>query len=360
MFDIYNLCKHTAHIIMGFSLALFLKQMENVKIISHTWERVITKEDLIKLHNIDEELYELVKFTANVWEQWQNKKDGSTQIIQLHQAKGEFKPIHWLVEYKDILFDVFKDVIPTIPLKHEENNSGILAVLPHTDLHIDRLENNPKKYLKKIDDTTMRLFENLLKFNPERIVYANIWDYFNSDWNYKTTKGTEQVNSMKEKEAFQMWLEHQLKTIETFASELPTDVIYVSWNHDDDKLQYLSDAVELYYRNNDNVRIDNWHDPRKYYNWGRTSLWFAHWDKIKDKDILALMAMENKLREYNYFYKGHIHHQLKQVYGNLLVETLWSPAITNEYEKKYGYIGINKIKGKLFDKKEWQIAEFEK
>jgi len=77
---------------------------------------------------------------------------------------------------------------------------------------------------------------------------------------------------MNEKDSFKMGLEHQLKTIEMLSSVLPTDVIYVSGNHDDDKLQYLSDAVDLYYRNNDNVTIDNNDHPRKYYEWGDNTL----------------------------------------------------------------------------------------
>lgn len=334
--------------------------MDNLKIVSHSWKRIITKEDLIELHWIDETKYELISFLANVWEQGQASKDGSNKIVQLHQVKASFKPIHQLVVYEDMLRELFSKDVPTIPNRHKHNDTGVLANFTDSDIHFDRLEHNPKKYLKTLDETRMRLIDDVMKFEPERILYANIGDYFNTDGSYTTTKGTPQVNSMKEQDAFKMGLEHQMKLIETLSSILPTDVIYVPGNHDEDKLQYLSDAMKLFYGRNDNVTIDNWTDPRKYYAWGQNTLWFAHGDKLKEKDILSLMSLEDKIRKHNYFYKGHVHHQLKQTYGNLIVETLSSPAITNDYERKHGYMWTGKMSAKLFDKKNGKIGEFER
>ena len=51
------------------------------------------------------------------------------------------------------------------------------------------------------------------------------------------------------------------------SSELPVDVLYANGNHDTNRLQYLSDAMDIFFQNNDKVTIDNGHNPRKYYDW---------------------------------------------------------------------------------------------
>lgn len=336
-----------------------MDKIDDTKIISHTGERIITKEDLIKMHNIDENLYEILNFTANVREQAQNKKDWSTAIVQLHQVKAMFKPIHKLVEYQDVLMKLFESKIPVRP-SEKEYEWELLAVIPHADIHIDRIEHNPKKYLKEIDDRTLRLFDTLLKNKPDRLLYANIWDYFNSDGNNKTTKWTEMHNSMPERESFQMWLEHQINLVNQLSSELPTDVIYVPWNHDTNKLQYLSDAMNIYYSKTDAVTVDNSLSPRKYYDWGNTKLGFWHGDKIKDKDILSAFTQETKLKKNNVYMKWHIHHRLTQLFWNLIVETFWTPAYPSEFEKRLGYVWRGKIIGQLYDKTTWKYWEFEK
>lgn len=93
----------------------------------------------------------------------------------------------------------------------------------------------------------MRLFERLLKHKPDKLIYANLGDFFNSDSNGLTTKGTPQQNYLPERESFRLGLEHQLALIKTFAAEIETEVVYIPGNHDRSRLQALSDAVDLYF-----------------------------------------------------------------------------------------------------------------
>lgn len=70
----------------------------------------------------------------------------------------------------------------------------------HSDLHIERRSHIGKNYLKEIDDRTMRLFEKLMKHNPDKLIYANLGDYFDVDTGSKTTKGTPQDVYLGERE----------------------------------------------------------------------------------------------------------------------------------------------------------------
>lgn len=302
-------------------------------------------------------MYEVLKHKANIWEVGMNKKDWSTEIVQLHQVSAEFKPIRQIVEWRDALKDAMNFKMPR-KRKHKDVD-GLLWVIPHTDIHFDKYS-NPDNYLKEIDDRTFDIFNLLRKNGVEHLVYANMGDYFNTDGKYKTTKGTEQFNSMSEKEAFKMWLKHQIDLLNEFSKDMNVDALYVSGNHDDLKLQALSDSMELYFENNGRVNIDSEDKYRKYYEFGDTTIGFWHWDWVKEKDILSVMSQEQWLNVNNYYLKWHIHHQLKQAYGNLIIQTLESPSNPWEWDNKMWYIGKGKLVGQAYDKKDWKIVEIYK
>jgi len=120
------------------------------------------------------ELYEVLKFKANVYEGQQKDKNDEPVILQLHQVSAEFKPIHPLVDKQEVLLKLFGNKIPVIENRHNIKDTGVLANIMQTDVHFDRLEHNSKKYLQALDDTTMRLLDDVMKFDPERILYANM------------------------------------------------------------------------------------------------------------------------------------------------------------------------------------------
>lgn len=331
----------------------------NLKIVSANWKRVITKEDLIELHNIDTQLYELMKFTANVWEQGQNKKDGSTEIIQLYQAKWEFKPISAIVDVQDRLKELFKDYIaPHKPIK-DVDKTDQLWLLMHSDLHRDRHQKY-EKYLDSIDDRTLELAYKMKKYWAERFLYANLWDYFESDHNKKTTRWTDAQSVLSEPDRFMRWLKHQVDLIENLSSMLPTDVIIIPWNHDERTLQYLADALSLKYTNDDNVNIDRDDKPRKYYQWWDNTIWFQHGHEINKKEILNTYSQEARIRKYNYMYQWHFHHEEIQRFWPLLLETLGNQATQTDREKRKWFVHSEPIKSVMFDKKKWKSMELYK
>lgn len=329
-----------------------------LNLVSEKVWRITTVEQLMEASDLSPSDREIIKAKANKREVAMNKKDWSTELTELFQVCAELRLKHELlgVDSKQILFEIFDSVIPTLDTP-KEYNWQLLWQIVHTDLHIDRLENAGKKYLKEIDDRTMRLFEKLLKHKPDKIIYANLWDYFNTDTNNKTTKGTEQQNYLNEKDSFRLGLEHQLQLIKTLSSEIPLEAIFIPWNHDRSKLQALSDAVDIYFSKS-NVEVDANNLPRKYKQRGNTILWYAHWDGIKNKNIPLTMQHETKLGKYNYFFKWHLHHTLVEQLGNVFIQQLWSPAHPSEREKNLWHSQRSKIEWQLFDKKSWKYWEF--
>ena len=336
---------------------------EWLSLVSPKGKKTIWIEALIELHKIDMELYDVLKMTANTRDVAMNKKDGTTEIVELHQTRWDFVPKNRLLtpDYKEVLNKIFESKIPTITWP-KDDIGDLLWIIHHTDLHFDRFEHKGKKYLQEIDGRTIQIVELLLKHWVKKLAYINYWDYFNSDgakwWQSATTKGTPQNNYLSETESFAEWLEHQIRLIKTLASQISTDVIYMPWNHDHQKLQYLSDAVKLYFSKTDNVSVDNTEKDRKYYKRWNNTIWIAHWDWIKTKDIPQIMINETKLDKHNYFFKWHIHQRLINDLWSILAETFPSPAYPSAWESRQGFNTRGKLYAQIYDKKHGKFWEF--
>jgi len=334
-----------------------IKKIEDgVSLISEKGNRIINLQELMDLHGIDNDLWEVVRQTANVWEQAQNKKDWTTEIIQLHQVKADFKPVSELVkpEIRSILKKVFSDIIPV--QKREEYHWGDLLVnINLADTHLWRInQGSPKKYLKSIGDRVYSLFDKALKDKPDKVLLWQLGDFYDAEMNGKTTSGKhEQQLSMKATDMFREWLQFHIDLVNTLSSELPTDVIINHWNHDRNILFQTGEALDLYFAKTNNVSIDNWVAPRKYYEWGKTKLWFSHGDWEKEKDLLKTFSAETKLGKNNYHTRGHFHEASVKQFGPLEVETLASTAEQSDRERNKFADKPWKIVAKEYDKKDW-------
>lgn len=333
-----------------------------LNLVSPKGKRIITIDELKELHNIWEE-YELIKLTANKRDVAMNKKDGSTEIVELHQIKADFRPKHILLtkSYQDIIREVFTSATPTVSWsKYSEWEK--LWLIPHFDLHIDRYEHKNKKYLEEIDSRTNFLFEKMIKEWISKVLYIQGWDFYNScsakGWISSTTSWTPQFNYLTENESFQVWLQHQKNLISNLASELPTDVIYLPWNHWRHKEQYLADAIELYFSKTDNVNVDNKDIDRKYYKWWTNTIGMAHWDWLKQKLIPQIMPNETKLSKHNYFLSWHVHQRTINDLWTVLSEVFPSPAHPWAWENRNWWNTRGKLYGQVYDKKEGKVAEF--
>lgn len=335
---------------------------DGISLVSEKGKRIINYKDLLELHWLSEEMREVIKQTANVWEVAMNKKDGSTELVQLHQVKAEIKPISPLVkdDIRNILIKHFNDKIPTIPSTKYEDWE-LLATINLADLHIGRVEEkNPNKYIKGIQDRTLRLFESLLKEKPDKIILWSLWDQANSEFNWMTSSGkNRQDNWMNAKEMFEkvLWLHFELG--KALSSELPTEMIIIPWNHDRNLMSNVWTALEIWFSKSD-VIVDNEDKPRKYRKRWNTNLAYSHWDWEKPKQRLWIMSQEMGLNKYNEWTIWHFHEKKVEQYWPLEVNTIPSPAVQSEREKNQFAHKTAKLEGNLYDKKRWKINTFYK
>lgn len=322
--------------------------------------RITTIEKLLKASNIDPKEWEITKAKVNSRNVAMNKKDWTTELTELFQIFAELKVRHDLLQpdIKQVLLDVFWWAIPTMKWPVYKD-WPLLANLNLADTHYGRInEGNPKKYLKSISDRTLQLFEMLLKHKPDKVLLAQLWDFYDSEMNGATTSGKHaQHLSIKPQEMFKEGLQFHIELIKTLASELPTDVIINHWNHDRNILFQTGEALDLYFNNTDNVKINNSEAPRKYMNRWDTKLWFSHWDGEKQKDLLKTFANENWLGKFNYHTRGHYHEaEMKQLWP-LEADTLASTAQQSDRERNKFADKPWKLVAKLYDKKRWLVKK---
>jgi len=323
-------------------------------------KRIITLDDLLEATKVDKELWEVVSFI-------QNKRDVSmkdwegVKTVENHQVKASLRPLSKLVtpDIYNVLKKKLEKNIPVVKANKVVETDNI-ANINHFDLHINRYEHNVKKYLKEINDRTMRLFELLLRDKPSKLLYVNWWDYFNSDIKSNTTKWTQQYNSMKEQEVFGIWLEHQIELIKTFASEMPVEAIYTPWNHAIYTENYLSKAVDIYFSKSDGIEVDSSDDPIKIKTWWNNAIAFMHWDMVKDNALLPHFTTAWVNKPYMYVIKWDKHIRYNKEIGNLLIDCYPSPASPDEWSKRNWRNKIGKIYGNSFDKYSGKVAEYSK
>jgi len=331
-----------------------------LNLVSEKVWRITNIEELFKASNIDPKEWIVLKQKINKRE-WQSKDKETSEVTvtELFQIFAELKPRHDLLQpdIKEVLFDVFWWTIPklTWPVYKDW---PLLWQIVHSDIHFDRIEHKGKKYLQEIDDRTYKLLDSIMKHKPDKLLYANLWDYWNSDWHHATTKGTPQEDLYSDKESFKIWLHHQMQLINTLQEVAPVEVVFISGNHDYERMQSLADALELYYDKTPNVHIDATPQDRKYKHRGNTTIWFQHWDGIKLKQIPLTMMEETKLWKENYMYQWHIHQDRKDQLWNLIIETVPSPAYPSARERQNWRTQRGKIKWQVFDKKKGMIAEY--
>jgi len=156
-----------------------------------------------------------------------------------------------------------------------------------------------------------------------------------------TTKGTPQDESAGWKETFRGYWKLMVKAIDYLKVIAPVDVIVVSGNHDYERMYYAGDVLSGWFRNDENVTVNNNNEPRKYYSYGNSMLMFTHGDNEKPAEMPLIMATEepqmfaaSKFRE---VHCGHFHKEMVNEYRGVKVRFIPSICPNDEWHKKMGY-----------------------
>lgn len=236
------------------------------------------------------------------------------------------------------------------------SNTGLLACVSIFDLHLNKLcdpietgEHYDLEEAKKVFNQAVDFkIKELKKHDISKILFPIGNDFYHAEFNDATTAGTKQDCDKRFFTMFKEGVKLVQSAIDKLKEVAPVDVIVVHGNHGTVAEVMLGEVLDAYYRNDEDVNIENSLLPRKYLKWGKTLLGFAHGDKCKLASLPLLMAQEAadlwSETKYRIFQTGHLHTQRSIIseYAGVVVEIIPSLAGSDAWHTKNGYVGNTK------------------
>ncbi len=228
------------------------------------------------------------------------------------------------------------------------------------DLHLGKLawsdETGWPDYDSKIAEETFEealavLLERTCSYSFDQILFPLGNDILHSDTKFgTTTAGTQLDTDSRYQKNFSRVRNLSVRSIERLRRIAPTRVVIVSGNHDTLSCWHLGDSLECYYHETEGVSIDNKPCLRKYHQWGKCMLMFAHGDKGRLPDYPLLMAVEQPSMfgssTHREAHVGHLHttrtlrpRPETDEYHGVRVRILPSLCSPDAWHSEHGFVG---------------------
>lgn len=279
-----------------------------------------TPESVMIAHGFDPEKWILERCRNNLWHG--QVKGGDRKI--LYQSRITVKPRvreEWSTEFVDKVFNKLslkKDVFSS-PIKSKNIvKNGKILVVGISDLHLGLLstdhatgnEYNAGIAEEVFLETIAKIKQEISGKTFEKIVLLYGNDFLNQDnTSQSTTGGTLMESDTLWFDLVDKAVELAIRGINEFLPLAPVDAIYVPSNHDLESFYGIMRIIEMYYRNNPNVKVDYSPLPRKYYQYGKNLFGFSH--DINVKRALDIITVEAKNQwsesDHMYWMLAHLH-----------------------------------------------------
>jgi hypothetical protein len=326
----------------------------------------LSLDDVIRLWDIDEDVWEAVHFQPNQWEIGaKHPESGEILTKPLYQTKVQFKRKKTAsieIVAKQILADIER-AAKAKPILHGKaaRDGDLMFELSLPDLHLGKQswgEQTGADYdLKTTEKVARAAVTDLLnQIDGRRIArilmpFGN--DYFHTDTlQGTTTAGTHVDQDSRFQKMFRVG--HLLATwmIDECLKVAPVHVPVVPGNHDSTAAFTMGMVLEAEYRRNKFVTFDNAPTPRKYLRFGKTFLGFLHGHTEPHAKLPQIMAVERPddwaasiCRE---IHVGHLHHSKKaeplviQDLVGATVRFLRSLSAPDRWHSEHGYVGVQR------------------
>lgn len=262
------------------------------------------------------------------------------------------------------------------PIFNNSQSGNAIEIAIH-DLHFGSLcwgeetgENYDIKIAERIFlDAVNYLITVTKSFNPELYILPAGSDFFNVNSMLNTTvAGTYQDEDCRWQKTYIYGRKMMVKAIDMLRGIADVKVIMISGNHDAERAYYLGDSLECWYRECNNVEVNNSPKPRKYLQWGKCLLGLTHGkEEVKGTLPLLMATEEPKLwarTKYREFHTGHLHHKAMKSYDygvenqGVREKIIGSLAATDSWHVKKGYSGLREAEAFIWNKEQGQVASF--
>jgi hypothetical protein len=252
-------------------------------------------------------------------------------------------------EYRETLMDDIAKFSPNIDgFSYEKKEKPSIAYeISLPDFHFGRTDLQEAKDLFKgaVSELVSRVVD---QYNVERFILPIGNDLLDIDLVVPTSKGmygaTTHGTAQKQKDELEdtfraAWITI-VETVEWLQTIAPVYIINIQGNHDQYRSFYVADVVMAWFRNNENVFVNNTYEPFKFHQYGQCMLMYEHgFQKPQDYPLIMAteqpkMFAETKFRE---CHMGHIHKEMLNEFRGIKVRHLPSIAKSTRWEKERGY-----------------------
>ena len=349
---------------------------KSLKLYVENSNRVKSIDDLIKHCKINLDEWEINKYDIGTYEVTGFDGDNNPTTVTMYRMKAwltRIKPELNLKLVKKQLKEDLSDLSPKverIERKRDDKKDKYLLEISAFDLHLGKIGIKGDKYSLKIAEE--RLFdaiEHLLYraqgYYIDKILFIAGHDFLNSDGDWpipSTTKGTPQFNSNYHIDIYRAGRKLLLKAINYLQEIALVHVMVIPGNHDRESMMHLGDTLELYYEENNNVKVDNSDCLMKMLVYGKNMIVSDHGDGCKANDIPGIISQRYKNAwsdvDYVEVHRGHLHtnkstklQAIEELQG-ITIRNLSSMSATDYWHDSKGYIGnIKKAQAFLYHRK---------
>lgn len=276
-------------------------------------------------------------------------------VLSVRDSKISFKPkvksdIIWFEEIKNNYanFEGVKLENYTYP----KENSQRMEEFNIADFHLGKLcwkAETGKNFDVKLAKTMFyKILANAVQYlsdrEPEKILFVWANDFFNSDTeDAKTTRGTQQDTDGRHPRMFNVGCDLLIDAINELRKIAPVETFYTPSNHDKMTGYCALRVICEYFRDCDNVTINDSYFPRKYVKYGNCLVGFSHGDCEKGSGIFPQLMASEVPQDWGdtLFREFHVHHMHSEhairEFNGLIVRRISSPTPPDNWHTMSGF-----------------------
>jgi len=263
-----------------------------------------------------------------------------------------------LKQFKEEFFEEMKEYIPQVaaPSYNSKVGTPVAYEISLPDFHYGKIGTITQDQANRDFLNTIReLHRKAEGLNIERFVLPIGNDGLNSEgFSRATTKGTPQHDAEEWQQTFRGYWKLLVIAIDYLSTFAPVDVIVIQGNHDFERMFYIGEVIESWYKDYEPVTVDNSYESRKYYRYGKNMLMFTHGDKEKPAEMPLLMATENPVMfaacPHREVHCGHQHREIVNTYQGVKVRFLPSICTNDAWHRAKGYSAPREAQAYIWNK----------
>lgn len=312
-------------------------------------------EDVLKATNVDRTVWDVDTYGI--------KKETRQIVVDGEKTSSPVFDFNISLKKKVVdlskIIDEFKDDLKSYSpkfekIKYNEDKTGLLLEICAFDLHLGKLSHrvsdgqdyDTKIAISRFKESITEIVNKALKFgNIQQILFPIGNDFLTVDNDNNTTTAlTPQSVDTRFSKTYKTGRELLIWAIDYLKLIAPVKVICIPGNHETNSMFHLADALECWYKNDNNsVVIDNSSFPRKWHVFGDNLIIYDHGDKIKPQKLITLASIEIKewsSCKHREVRIGHWHNEQTVIDQNSCIVRI-IPALTgtDNYHNIHGFVG---------------------